>query len=265
MTTANEVKAVCEQYNADPKNHDAQKELRRALRDAGVLMLEGDKIDVGRTVNAWVHCDQTGASKVAGGKTADEVLQVATGVLPASPYSGIPLFEDKTPDGVDYREVTQERRRWISFAQLTGEPIGTEQQAVDSAVLPSYHMQRIGKKLKELEDKPAKTADEQRLLLAVDLRMQWTRDRVLPEARSTTPTQINASFVGETGRPQVRDLLHDRLRVSSDFDAFVQDYFPGIYRRFSSGMDRLSKENILLQGESTENVLAAMRRAGHVR
>ncbi len=81
--TANEVKTACEKYNADPKNHDAQKELRRVLRGAGVLIMEGDKIDVERTVKAWVHCDQTGASKVAGGKTADEVLQVVTGVLPA--------------------------------------------------------------------------------------------------------------------------------------------------------------------------------------
>lgn len=262
--TANEVKAACEQYNAEPKNHDAQKELRRVLRGAGVLILEGDKIDVDRTVKAWVFSDQTGANKVAGGKTADEVLQVVTGVLPASPYSGIPLFEDKTPEGVDYREVPQERRRWISFARLTGEPIGTEQEAVDSALHPdSLHMKRIGKKLKELEDKPAKTADEQRLLLAVDLRMQWTRDR--PAVRDMPPTPVSVPFVGETGRPQVRALLADRLRASSDFDAFLQDYFPKIYRRLSSGMDRITKENILLDSEPTESVLAALRLAGRVR
>jgi hypothetical protein len=69
--------------------------------------MDGEKIDVARTVSAWAFCEQTGANKVAGGKKADDVLQVATGILPASPYDGRALFEDKTPDGVDYGPVSQ--------------------------------------------------------------------------------------------------------------------------------------------------------------
>lgn len=264
--TAKEVETACEQYNADPKNHDAQKELRRVMRGAGVLMLEGDKIDVGRTVKAWVYCDQTGASKVPSGKTADEVLQVVTGVLPASPYSGMALFEGMTPGGVDYGPVSHERRRWISFARLTDEPIGTEQEAVDAVLDPdNRHMQRIGKKLAELEAKPAKTADERRLLLDVDLRMEWTRDRVLPDARSTLPTQNDVSFVGEVGGPQVRQMLRHCLPTSTDLDAFVLDRFPAVFKNYGTGMDRTSRETLLLQRENHANVLAALRRAGHVR
>jgi len=262
MTTSQDIKTACENYNEKPKDHDAQKALRQALGHLSILIMDGEKIDVARTVSAWAFCEQTGANKVAGGKKADDVLQVATGILPASPYDGRALFEDKTPDGVDYGPVSQERRRWIAFACLTGEPIGTEQEAVDAAAEPTLHMQRIGKKLAEMEAKPTKSADEERLLLDVRLRMQWTRDKVT----QPVPVPRPVAFTGgsDLNRPQLRAILQQRLRTSTDLDAWVLDNFPGIYRRYGGGMDRLTRENMLLEGVTSETLTAAMRGYGWV-
>lgn len=255
--TAIEVKTACEAYNDNHTDHDAQKELRRCVEDLAVLIMDDGKINVPRTVGAWIYCSHTGARKVASGKTADDVLQAVTGVLAASPYDGRALFEDKTPEGVDYGPLSPERRRWIAFARLTAEPIGSEQDAVDAATIPTLYMQRIGKALAELEAKPTKSAEDQRLLLDVTLRMQWTRDKAPPAA----PTRAKGDTVLIGSAPwQIRGALKDQLRTSSDFDAWVLDNFRSIYDRYSPAMDRITRENILLQSVPADQLIAALRR-----
>ena len=56
----------------------------------------------------------------------------------------------------------------------------------------------------------------------------------------------------------IRIVLEFTLPVSSDFDAFCLDYFPSVYRRFSGGMERVEKTNLLLSVASTDEVLAAL-------
>lgn len=50
----------------------------------------------------------------------------------------------------------------------------------------------------------------------------------------------------QNNNPQLRRLLSELLPSSSDFDAFVIDYYPAIYRQFSSSMERTVKTNLLL-------------------
>ncbi len=45
---------------------------------------------------------------------------------------------------------------------------------------------------------------------------------------------------------RLRWLFAELLRGDSDLDAFSLDHFPSIYHRFSQGMDRMQKENLLL-------------------
>ena len=59
-------------------------------------------------------------------------------------------------------------------------------------------------------------------------------------------------------RVAVRRLLSEVFRTDSDLDAFCFDYFPEGARRFSSGMDRLSKANLLLALVETEKLVAAL-------
>lgn len=59
--------------------------------------------------------------------------------------------------------------------------------------------------------------------------------------------------------PQVRALL-DSLPTDSEFDAFCIDYFPGITRKFSSGMDRTQRINLLLMQHQAADVAAAFSR-----
>lgn len=64
-------------------------------------------------------------------------------------------------------------------------------------------------------------------------------------------------------RPRVRTLLAQRLSTAEEFDAFCLDYFPAVKSRFAGGMDRLARENLLLEMQTPEDVIAAlMRHAG---
>lgn len=54
--------------------------------------------------------------------------------------------------------------------------------------------------------------------------------------------------------PQVRQKINEKLRTDADLTAFCIDYFPNVAARFSTGMDRVDKINILLQLEQQESV-----------
>lgn len=43
----------------------------------------------------------------------------------------------------------------------------------------------------------------------------------------------------------LREQLFDTFRTDQDFDAFCQDYFASVYRRFGKGMERVEKTNLL--------------------
>lgn len=47
-------------------------------------------------------------------------------------------------------------------------------------------------------------------------------------------------------KKEIRQLLESLLRTDADLDAFSLDHFEDIHRRYSSGMDRLTKFNLLL-------------------
>lgn len=57
------------------------------------------------------------------------------------------------------------------------------------------------------------------------------------------------------GAVQARKLIERVLPTDPDFDAFCLDCFPRIKRRFAGSMDRLAKENLLLEIAGAQNVL----------
>jgi hypothetical protein len=57
----------------------------------------------------------------------------------------------------------------------------------------------------------------------------------------------------------VRKTLGALLVVEADFDAFCIDHYRHIYRRFSSGMDRVAKENLLLTLVSPDELMARLK------
>lgn len=60
-------------------------------------------------------------------------------------------------------------------------------------------------------------------------------------------------------RPELRRLLNRIFPTDSDFEAFCIDFFPQVAMRFASGMDRLSKESLLLALTEQEQILLALR------
>lgn len=65
--------------------------------------------------------------------------------------------------------------------------------------------------------------------------------------------------MSEVSRATLRRLLGLILRTSTDLDAFILDYFPSVYRRFSSGMDRTQRENLLLTLAEPNEIVSALR------
>lgn len=61
-------------------------------------------------------------------------------------------------------------------------------------------------------------------------------------------------------RRTLRGLLGDVLKLDADFDAFVLDHFPDVYRRYSGGMDRIQKMNLLLSLKEPADIHWALRR-----
>jgi hypothetical protein len=70
----------------------------------------------------------------------------------------------------------------------------------------------------------------------------------LPVAAGKTPTTFS-----------LRKLIGAVLKTSTDLDAFCIDHFPEVFRRFSSGMERPTKEGILLEAVDAEEILAALK------
>ena len=68
----------------------------------------------------------------------------------------------------------------------------------------------------------------------------------IPIAQGATMASPNGPSASPPSRPALRQRIEQTLRTSSDFDAFCLDYFPQVYQRFSNGMDRLSRVNLLL-------------------
>ena len=62
-----------------------------------------------------------------------------------------------------------------------------------------------------------------------------------------------------TDRETLRKLLSAVLPTDSDLEALCIDRFPSTAKRFSSGMDRVGKTNLLFQLESPEEILAALQ------
>lgn len=60
-------------------------------------------------------------------------------------------------------------------------------------------------------------------------------------------------------RRQLRRILNKALKGEYMFDAFCIDYFPDIHAQFSSGMNRIEKENILIVGVDISRIEKALR------
>jgi hypothetical protein len=80
---------------------------------------------------------------------------------------------------------------------------------------------------------------------------QWVQQKTHdpPPAISTSP---------DISRSEVRAVLSKHLRLDADLEAFAIERFPDVYQRWSSGMDRVSKVNLLLVLQEPAQIAAAL-------
>lgn len=62
---------------------------------------------------------------------------------------------------------------------------------------------------------------------------------------------------------QLRKIINSRFRTDADFTAFCIDFFPDVANRFSTGLERLEKINLLLQIEDADNIYEKLK-TGHI-
>ena len=110
--------------------------------------------------------------------------------------------------------------------------------------------------------------DQGRIILVTPLGQELLGELVNPE--NTPQTLLGESVVSDRnpGAEQLsrkpttyslRKLMQAVLRVNDDLNTFCIDHFPEVVRRFSSEMTREARENLLLQLQGTEEILAALR------
>lgn len=63
----------------------------------------------------------------------------------------------------------------------------------------------------------------------------------------------------EVSKHLLRRLLRNILVVDSDFDAFILDHFEDVHRRFSAGMDREAKTNLLFQLTKIKSIISSLQ------
>ena len=256
--TSKEIETVCANFNQNPTGIDEQKALASALGQRRCLLVGPDGVDVPRTVALWAFCEQTGSQGRRDGKTAGEVVAEATQRLPASPYSGEPLFEGKTGDGIDYSKVPLKKQRLIAFAALgTGRELGDEEDTLDAVMASPMprKWQRLADELAALDADESETA--QIMKLKIKQRLWWSKAVASPVMLAAVP--FSKTPIAASNNTEVRKLLHAKLRTDSDLMAFMVDFFKDVALRVGSGMDRNQKENLLLQLHSVDEIVAALR------
>lgn len=96
----------------------------------------------------------------------------------------------------------------------------------------------------------------------LDPRRMFPLDWIATKSAQPAPAvSVRAAIAGvsvPSDRASLRRLLNDRLRLDADFDAFVLDSFPEIHRRYSGGMDRTQKANLLLTLKEVSEIASAL-------
>lgn len=65
--------------------------------------------------------------------------------------------------------------------------------------------------------------------------------------------------MAQLDRATARKFLDAILLSAADLDAFMLDFFPEVYRRLSSGMERVQRVNLLLTYHQPEEILEALQ------
>jgi hypothetical protein len=86
--------------------------------------------------------------------------------------------------------------------------------------------------------------------------LSWNPNLNLEVIKPKAPTARAKEHVS---LPTLRRMLNELMPTSSEFDAFCVDYFSPLYRRYSLGMRRIDRENLLLQLTPPEELFAALR------
>lgn len=86
----------------------------------------------------------------------------------------------------------------------------------------------------------------------------FSRPSDVGSSQQGTQVEVRAAQSGYPSDAALRQQLRAELGSDSDFQASCLDYFRSEYERMSSGMNRLERENTLIELASAEEIRAAL-------
>lgn len=259
------IRAAITTLNKKPADETAKESLTAQIGTYRVLVrTPNGKIDADETIENLAFAIETAETSIEGCLTIGEFFAKPKPVFAADPIDGRALRKGKTVSEpiVDWSAVTEERKRLAGYAAMIGElpyremKFPSEKMAEElgrPGQLPAP-WPRLALKLGDLDAK-AKGGDKEarRIVEEIDDRLVFKKEQGAVGGRTNhvSPTEVQAPvevlpIAGTITRPYVRDMIDDVLRIDSELDAFLGDFYPAVYRQISGQMTRTQKVNILL-------------------
>lgn len=269
------IRAALEKLNEDPANEKARDVIQTELAGYTVICRQPDgKIDIGETIEALSFALATGQREIPDCISVDQMFAAKAPTFEADPVTGGPLRKGKTVTKpvVDWSGVSLKRRRVAGYAKLTNQlPHGAAacQSEMVAADLTKPQLEAPWPRLEaEIDAIDAALAKGDRtardMAEAVDetiiFRGEGQRkptqpvvhvEHKIPEERVDLASPVAAA--------SIRKIIKDVYRTEGEQDAFFQNYFPGIFGRFSDGMDRDSKITLGIQSAIPDALVRAMQ------
>ncbi len=178
---------------------------------------------------------------------------------------GLLLTGEKLIDNIDYREALRELEPEAIGGEMEGSGlyVACQDAKVDWILIKAICDFADGHKSEDKATRQRLAAENSAAFLAHAL-LHAALKTASPAAAVHPTTWPSRSPVAplpgqRPTRSSLRKLLGQILRTVDDLNAFCIDYFEDAARRFSGGMSRLAREDILLDLIETQEILAKLR------
>lgn len=192
---------------------------------------------------------------------------------------GLLVTGEKLVDSIDYRAQLQRLEREAIGGEMEGAGlyIACQDAKVDWVLVKAICDWADGSKSQDKEARQQRAAENSAAFVVHALQHAALQRLSAPAitgnpqtlAPAITQHREDRGPLGKQGavpipgqkptRFSIRSLLGEVLRTTEDLNAFCIDNFDNVARRFSSGMTRVAREDLLLELVDTDDILAIIR------
>jgi hypothetical protein len=251
-------------FNANPSSLDAQNQLSEACGDRRVIKAKPDNsIDIDESAKLLAFALRTKTPGLSTALTVADLIAKSEPAIEADPITRRPLLDGMTTEHpiIDWSGVSMDRREVAAYAidqvEIHFSDSETVAHLLSKKTPPSTPpWPRLIKEWSAIKGAEKRTHEQEDIYRRVMDRLYFQT----PESGGKASDRLPSVDVGlSAAASEIRKAIERKCRTDSDFDAFVSDHFLRTYKRFSDGMDRMRKVNLLLQCEDHADIIAALR------